>query len=274
MHDHGTESVESRIVQLQDEYRQVVNEIRSTASVLRVTTTEVADCFRTAPEERTRRKRGNSVLDCFLRLYREISMCEVLDEKLGDVERRVRRMKAEVDALWVKDLMPAVADVAKAIKIESIRGNRDALMDAAQDVLAKVYERTLLECLLNWRGEGRGLFTDYLRASVANVKRTYERDLRERIKREDTIENLPEPADDHPHQAESDAIMTADVLIEMFVAAAGGGREADVFFLHQDGLTHAQIAKRLFISEEHSRVLLHRAILILRRCADLREEMP
>lgn len=261
--DHGTESVESRIIQLQTQYGLIVNELRTAAPVLHVTTPVVAACFRTAPEKRARKEPGNSILDCFLKFYREVSPFDVLDEKLSELERHVRRMKVEVDALWVNDLMPAVEDVAMAINIEPIRRNRDALVDAAHDILAKVYERTLLECLLTWRSEGP--FIHMLRGAVAKVRLRHEDKLWKIIRHEETVEDLPEEAVNRPPTADSNSKLTAEKLIEIYAAAAGNTRDADVLWLYIDGLTHVQIAERLFISEQHSRVLLHRALLHLRR---------
>jgi len=261
LQDDEGESIETRIIELQRQYREVVDELRADRAELKATSKGLADCFQTAHEERVRGKQGNSLLDCFLELYRQVSALVVPENELSTIECQVRRMKREVDTLWEEHLMKAVTDIAQAIRIDAVRFNPDALADARQDILLRVYERTLLECLINWKREGH--FSNYLRASVANVKLTQEGKLRKRIKNEPLLEERPESIG-NPDDKMRDDSLAIQILLEKFAASRGGTREADVLSLRLDGMTHKEIAEQLDISENYSRQLLRRALHTLK----------
>lgn len=129
-------------------------------------------------------------------------------------------------------------------------GDREAAEDLVQDVFFKVWKHAS-----KWE-PGRALFSTWLHRVAVNL--CYDR---LRKKKEDSVEDLPEPAREVSHQETAETILQRSATMEEVRAAVASLPErqrAAITLCHFEGMTNREAAEVLETTDEAVESLLAR----------------
>jgi RNA polymerase sigma factor (sigma-70 family) len=199
--------------------------------------------------------------------FRSRSLSKAELETLADnpvLSEGLRSIKEQVDGLWL-ELMPIAERNLRRISHPHDR----------QDILHDFYFEDLLQMILMFRDDGSP-FKNMLAVAVRNKRYQWLRRRARQRHRETSGDELPDRHETEPGKSQQVEIgILLEQLFDLYIRRYGRDANKDLRVLrlfHMEKYTHSEIAEELHMSEENSRVILHRALNRMR--AILKEKAP